>query len=95
VELPENSTPGTSVVQVHATDCDTTGSYGRLLYAQLIGSEAFHLNPLTGEISVDNPNLLDRETQSGRQLKGNQLNSIYSSLLGAIRPLIYYPNNSY
>jgi len=65
VELPEHPPPGTKVVQLHATDKDKTGTYGQVVYSNLIGSDAFHLDPETGEITVDKPDQLDRETEPG------------------------------
>jgi hypothetical protein len=65
VELPEHPPPGTKVVQLKATDKDSTGNFGQIVYSSLIGSDAFHLDPETGEISVDKPDLLDREIEPG------------------------------
>jgi protocadherin delta 1 len=67
VELPEHPPPGTKVVQLKATDKDSTGNFGQIVYSSLIGSDAFHLDPETGEISVDKPDLLDREIEPGKQ----------------------------
>jgi hypothetical protein len=65
-EIPEKSPAGTTVLQVHAMDLDS-GSGGEVSY-RLIGSEAFHIDPRNGEITVDKPSLLDRELQPGTHL---------------------------
>ncbi|XP_036933947.1 protocadherin alpha-7-like [Acanthopagrus latus] len=56
VQLKENSPPGTTVVQVNATDLDE-GSNGEVMYS--FGNDVdarararFHLNPVTGVITV-------------------------------------------
>lgn len=53
VELPENMTAGTRVVQVHATDVDT-GLGGRVRYTQILGylNTSLNLDPLTGVVTV-------------------------------------------
>lgn len=56
---------GTKVIQLKATDKDSTGTNGEVMYANLVGSDAFHLDPQTGEITVDKPELIDREVESG------------------------------
>ncbi len=74
-EIPEGSPPGTTVLQVHATDLDS-GSAGAVSY-RLIGSEAFHIDPLSGEITVDKPTLLDRELQPGVYSTAYQLSRMH------------------
>lgn len=66
VELAEHSPIGTKVLQLQTSDKDTTGNYGQVVYSNLIGSDAFHLDPQTGEITVDKPELIDRELEPGR-----------------------------
>ncbi|CAL8106639.1 unnamed protein product [Orchesella dallaii] len=61
VELPEHPAKGTRVLQVQAIDKDTTGSYGKVTYSNLVGSNAFRLDPITGDITVERPELIDRE----------------------------------
>lgn len=67
VDIPEHSVAGTKVVVVKAMDKDT-GSNGEIMYTNLVGSDAFHLNPKTGEITVDKPELLDRELEPGNAI---------------------------
>ncbi|XP_060119777.1 protocadherin-16 [Heteronotia binoei] len=61
VALPENAAPGTPVVSIPATH--TTGSSGRITYSILSGNErpAFRIQPSTGVVSVQNPEVLDFE----------------------------------
>lgn len=65
VEIPEHSPVGTKVLTVKATDKDAIGTNGDVMYANLVGSDAFHLDPVSGEIIVDKPELLDRELEPG------------------------------
>lgn len=69
VELLEHATKGTKVLQVQAIDKDTTGNYGKVTYSNLIGSNAFRLDPVTGDITVERPELIDRELEPGKQFK--------------------------
>lgn len=59
----ENARQGTKVVCVHATDMDS-GSYGVVTYS-LIGehSSDFNIDYQSGEITVANPAVLDREAR--------------------------------
>lgn len=66
VELLEHATKGTKVLQVQAIDKDTTGNYGKVTYSNLIGSDAFRLDPVTGDITVERPELIDRELEPGK-----------------------------
>ncbi|XP_049545284.1 cadherin-86C isoform X3 [Anopheles darlingi] len=54
VDLPENMTAGTRVVQVHATDADTAGLGGRVRYTQLLGPQntSLNLDPASGVVTV-------------------------------------------
>jgi hypothetical protein len=63
VDLQEGAPLGTKVIQLQATDKDFTGSGSGIMYFNLIGSDAFHLDPESGEITVDKPELLDRELE--------------------------------
>lgn len=67
VELPEHPAKGTKVLQVQAVDKDTTGNYGKVTYSNLIASNpnAFRLDPVTGDITVERPELIDREVEPG------------------------------
>lgn len=60
----ENAPTGTRILIVNATDADK-GEYGQVTYS-LIGehSNDFRIDSVTGEITVANPGLLDRETIS-------------------------------
>ncbi|XP_055642619.1 cadherin-86C isoform X2 [Toxorhynchites rutilus septentrionalis] len=63
VDLPENMTAGTRVVQVHATDVDT-GLGGKIRYTQILGphNTSLNLDPLSGVITVSTNNHgFDRE----------------------------------
>jgi hypothetical protein len=63
VELPENMTAGTRVVQVQATDIDS-GSGGRVRYTQILGylNTSLNLDAASGIISVSTNNHgFDRE----------------------------------
>ncbi|XP_072939232.1 cadherin-86C-like [Epargyreus clarus] len=63
VELPENVTAGTKVVQVAADDVDT-GAFGKIQYTAILGylNTSLHLDPLTGQITVaTNNHGFDRE----------------------------------
>lgn len=65
VELPEHPQKGMRVLQVQAIDKDTTGSFGKVTYSNIIGSNAFRLDPVTGDITVERPDLIDREVEPG------------------------------
>ncbi|KFB49038.1 AGAP000153-PA-like protein [Anopheles sinensis] len=54
VDLPENMTAGTRVVQVHATDVDTAGLGGRVRYTQILGAQntSLQLDPASGLVTV-------------------------------------------
>jgi len=67
VELPEHPAKGTRVLQVQAVDKDTMGSFGKVTYSNLVGSNAFRLDPITGDITVERPDLIDRELESGTE----------------------------
>jgi hypothetical protein len=45
---------------------EDAGNNGRVVYTSLIGSEAFRLDAVTGEITVDKSDILDRETEPGK-----------------------------
>ncbi|XP_013136857.1 PREDICTED: cadherin-86C [Papilio polytes] len=63
VEIPENVTAGTRVVQVAADDVDT-GLYGKIQYTAILGylNTSLHLDPVTGLITVATDNHgFDRE----------------------------------
>lgn len=63
VELPENMTAGTRVVQVHADDVDT-GMGGRIRYTQILGylNTSLNLDASSGIITVSTNNHgFDRE----------------------------------
>ncbi|KPI92870.1 Cadherin-86C [Papilio xuthus] len=63
VELPENVTAGTRVVQVAADDVDT-GIFGKIQYTAILGylNTSLHLDPVTGLITVATDNHgFDRE----------------------------------
>ncbi|XP_058444288.1 cadherin-86C isoform X3 [Malaya genurostris] len=63
VDLPENMTAGTRVVQVHATDVDT-GLGGKIRYTQILGPQntSLNLDPISGVITVaTNNHGFDRE----------------------------------
>lgn len=63
VELPENVTAGTRVVQVAADDVDT-GDYGKLQYTAILGylNTSLNLDPISGLITVaTNNHGFDRE----------------------------------
>ncbi|EDS31391.1 cadherin [Culex quinquefasciatus] len=63
VDLPENMTAGTRVVQVHATDVDT-GLGGKIRYTQILGPQntSLNLDPSSGVITVATSNHgFDRE----------------------------------
>lgn len=63
VDLPENMTAGTRVVQVHATDVDT-GLGGKIRYTQILGPQntSLNLDPTSGVITVATSNHgFDRE----------------------------------
>lgn len=68
IELPEHPAKGTKVLQVQAIDKDTTGNYGKVTYSSLAGSDAFRLDPITGDITVERPELIDRELEPGMDL---------------------------
>ncbi|XP_065090430.1 cadherin-86C isoform X3 [Ochlerotatus camptorhynchus] len=64
VDLPENMTAGTRVVQVHATDMDT-GLGGKIRYTQILGPQntSLNLDATSGVITVaTNNHGFDRET---------------------------------
>ncbi|XP_062701155.1 cadherin-86C isoform X2 [Aedes albopictus] len=64
VDLPENMTAGTRVVQVHATDVDT-GLGGKIRYTQILGPQntSLSLDPISGVITVATSNHgFDRES---------------------------------
>ncbi|XP_050562025.1 cadherin-86C isoform X2 [Spodoptera frugiperda] len=63
VELPENVTAGTKVVQVAADDVDT-GAFGKIQFTAILGylNTSLHLDPLSGVITVaTNNHGFDRE----------------------------------
>ncbi|XP_026732389.1 cadherin-86C [Trichoplusia ni] len=63
VELPENVTAGTRVVQVAADDVDT-GAFGKIQFTAILGylNTSLHLDPLSGVITVaTNNHGFDRE----------------------------------
>ena len=62
-EIEENSPPGTSVLQVEATDIDL-GFNAEIQYtfAPGTGEIPFTIHPISGVISVENSQLLDRES---------------------------------
>lgn len=62
--VKENSAFGTPVTTVNATDGDD-GEYGKVTYS-LVGEHStdFNIDPQTGEITVGNSGILDRETIS-------------------------------
>ncbi|XP_063822716.1 cadherin-86C isoform X1 [Ostrinia nubilalis] len=63
VELPENVTAGTRVVQVQADDVDT-GAFGKIQYTAILGylNTSLHLDPISGVITVaTNNHGFDRE----------------------------------
>lgn len=63
VELPENVTAGTRVVQVAADDVDT-GSFGKVQFTAILGylNTSLHLDPISGFITVaTNNHGFDRE----------------------------------
>ncbi|XP_058826724.1 cadherin-86C-like isoform X2 [Topomyia yanbarensis] len=63
VDLPENMTAGTRVVQVHATDVDT-GLGGKIRYTHILGPQntSLNLDPISGVITVaTNNHGFDRE----------------------------------
>lgn len=63
VELPENVTAGSRVVQVAADDVDT-GMFGKIQYTAILGylNTSLNLDPLTGSITVATDNHgFDRE----------------------------------
>lgn len=63
VELPENVTAGTRVIQVHADDVDT-GMGGRIRYTQILGylNTSLNLDASSGIITVSTNNHgFDRE----------------------------------
>lgn len=63
VELPENVTAGTRVIQVHAADVDT-GMGGRIRYTQILGylNTSLNLDAASGIITVSTNNHgFDRE----------------------------------
>ncbi|XP_033229645.1 titin [Belonocnema kinseyi] len=88
VEISENSTVGTKVVQVHATDKDS-GLYGMVLYTRITGpgSEAFTMDPNTGVISVAMGSKLDRELTSRLHLSVEARDEVGRGLRGVV-PLI-------
>nr|XP_034970866.1 protocadherin-16 [Zootoca vivipara]XP_034970867.1 protocadherin-16 [Zootoca vivipara] len=61
VTLPENAVAGTTVLSTPATH--TAGSSGRISYSIISGNEkgAFHIQPSSGLVSVQNPRSLDFE----------------------------------
>ena len=59
VALPENSPIGTEIIQVAATDNDE-GEFGQVMYE--ITNPGFSIDPISGILSVVNPDLLDRES---------------------------------
>ncbi|XP_054734543.1 cadherin-86C [Anastrepha obliqua] len=64
VELPENMTAGTKVVQVKATDVDTAGLGGRVRYTAILGylNTSLNLDSESGLITVSTTNHgFDRE----------------------------------
>ncbi|KAJ2950154.1 hypothetical protein O0L34_g11506 [Tuta absoluta] len=63
VEIPENVTAGTRLVQVQADDVDT-GAFGKIQYTAILGylNTSLHLDPLSGLITVaTNNHGFDRE----------------------------------
>ncbi|XP_022814589.1 cadherin-86C isoform X2 [Spodoptera litura] len=63
VEIPENVTAGTKVVQVAADDVDT-GAFGKIQFTAILGylNTSLHLDPLSGVITVaTNNHGFDRE----------------------------------
>lgn len=63
IELPENVTAGTRVVQVAADDVDT-GAFGKVQFTAILGylNTSLHLDPLSGIITVaTNNHGFDRE----------------------------------
>lgn len=63
VELPENVTAGTRVVQVTADDVDT-GAFGKIQFTAILGylNTSLNLDPITGIITVaTNNHGFDRE----------------------------------
>lgn len=63
VDLPENATAGTRVVQIRAEDVDT-GIFGKIQYTAILGylNTSLHLDPRSGIITVaKNNHGFDRE----------------------------------
>lgn len=62
--VKENAPAGTHIITVNATD-DDDGDFGKITYS-LIGEHStdFHIDAQTGEITVANTGLLDREVIS-------------------------------
>ncbi|CAG7716939.1 unnamed protein product, partial [Allacma fusca] len=83
VELPESAPIGTRVVQVHAVDRDS-GNNGRVVYTSLVGSEAFRIDAVTGEITVDKSDLLDREVEPEIRLYVEAKDGGYTDASGSI-----------
>uniref|UniRef100_A0A1Y9H204 Cadherin domain-containing protein n=1 Tax=Anopheles dirus TaxID=7168 RepID=A0A1Y9H204_9DIPT len=72
VDLPENMTAGTRVVQVHATDVDTAGLGGRVRYTALLGphNTSLNLDPASGVVTVAiNGHGFDREAMPEYHLR--------------------------
>lgn len=89
VTLSENTTAGTRVIQVQATDNDT-GFFGKIQYTKIIGpgSEAFVMDPDTGIIIVAmGVSVLDREITPQLQLTVEARDEEGNGLRGTV-PLI-------
>ncbi|XP_052869499.1 cadherin-86C [Anopheles cruzii] len=72
VDLPENMTAGTRVVQVHATDVDTAGLGGTVRYTRLLGphNTSLTLDPASGVVTVaTNQHGFDREAMPEYHLR--------------------------
>ncbi|KAI7802358.1 B-cadherin-like [Triplophysa rosa] len=65
-EVPERSKPNVFVVQVSAKDLDDPNTFNGIVRYKLVGQEpsgdAFHIDPVTGNISLASFGILDRET---------------------------------
>ncbi|XP_043470934.1 uncharacterized protein LOC122504102 [Leptopilina heterotoma] len=85
VDLSENTTMGTRVIQVHATDKDS-GLYGMIQYTGITGtgSEAFTMDPNSGLISVAMGNKLDRERTPQLQLSVEARDEVGRGLRGVV-----------
>lgn len=69
LSVPEESSPGTVVGKINATDKDQEGSdHVAIRYTLLSGTDLFTIDPLTGVITTVSSNL-DRETQDKHLVK--------------------------